>query len=162
MGPRVNFCPFLYLTSARFYKQYFFPIVCDELLHKQIKPSFSLPGPSTPGQILSTNSVRCCESSRKWFVKLVSFPPPHPHTCLWAQNNLYLLAIEIRYRMEGSGFEPWWERFSPLHIRPDQPLCPHNPLYSGYRVSTHHHLAPRLKKVYSYTSISPLGLWGDL
>jgi len=57
---------------------------------------------------------------------------------------------------------------------PERPWGPPSVLYNVYRVfpggkaaggvalTTHHHLAPRLKKEFSYTSTPPLGLRGLL
>jgi hypothetical protein len=64
---------------------------------------------------------------------------------------------------EGKKNLGWGEIFS---TRPDRPWGLPSLLYNGYwvipggKAATHPHLAPRLKKEYSYTSTPPLGLHG--
>lgn len=87
--------------------------------------------------------------------------------------ELYAAAVNysIRYKLDGPGIESQWQR-DLLH--PSRPaLGPTSLLYNVYRVSfqgvkrpgighTHHHIEPRLRKEYSYTSIHLLGLYGLL
>jgi len=49
------------------------------------------------------------------------------------ETYLYLLGIATRYGMEGTGFEPQWEQFSPLHTRLERPWGPPSLLYNRYR-----------------------------
>ena len=81
------------------------------------------------------------------------------------------VGIATRYGLDGPRIESrWGARF--FHTPPDRPCGPPSLLYNGYRVSlpgvkrlgrgvsTHLHLAPRLKKEQSYTYTPPLGLRG--
>ena len=87
------------------------------------------------------------------------------------------VGIATRYRLDGPEIESRWggEIFP---TRPHRAWGPPSFQYNGYRVSfpgvkrpgrgvdLPPHLAPRLKKEYSYTSTPPLGLrglfWGEL
>jgi hypothetical protein len=62
--------------------------------------------------------------------------------------------------LRATGIESRWGEL--FHNRPDRPWGPPSLLYNGYRVSSHPHLEPRLRKEYSYTSTPPLGLRGLL
>jgi hypothetical protein len=66
------------------------------------------------------------------------------------------VGIATRYGLDGPGTETrWWARFSaPVQTGPGA-----HPAYSTVGISRPH-LAPRLKKQYSYTSTPPLGLHG--
>ena len=79
------------------------------------------------------------------------------------------VGIATRYGLDSPGIESRWGRDFPYPSRPV--LGPTQLLHNGYRVfprvkrpglSVEHppHLAPRLKKKYSYTSSPPLGLRG--
>ena len=78
--------------------------------------------------------------------------------------------IATCYGLDGPGIESRWGRCFPHlsrpALRPTQPPIQWVPgLYRGYSgrgvtLTTHRHLASRLKKEYSYTSIPPLGLIG--
>ena len=79
------------------------------------------------------------------------------------------VGLATRYGLDGPGIETRWGEI--FRIRPDRPCDPPSLIYNGYRVSllggkavggvvltTHPHLAPRLKEEYSYNSTCPLGL----
>jgi hypothetical protein len=80
------------------------------------------------------------------------------------------VGIATRYGLEGPGIESRWERDFPHPSRPalgrTQPAIQWVPgLYPrgrgrGVALTTHPHLAPRLKKDLSYTSTPPLGFRG--
>jgi len=81
------------------------------------------------------------------------------------------VGMATHYGLDGPGFESRWEG-EIFRTHPDCPWDPPNLLYNGYHVSfpgvkqtgrgvyRPPHLAPRLKKEYSYTSTSPLCLRG--
>jgi hypothetical protein len=74
-----------------------------------------------------------------------------------------VVGLATRYGLDGPGIESRWRR--DLRTRPDRPWGHNHLLYNGYRVlpgvlTNHPHIAPRLKKEYSYTSTPSLGLRG--
>jgi hypothetical protein len=86
------------------------------------------------------------------------------------------VGIMTRYELDGAGIESRWGD-DIFYTCPDRPWGPPSLLYSWYQVFSRGkavgtwcwpspHLAPRLKKEQSYTSIPPLSLrgmfWGDL
>ena len=87
------------------------------------------------------------------------------HICVWAgQRGRY----GDSYGVGGLELESRWERDFPHRSRPavgpTRPpvrcipgLCPAGKADGGVALATHNHLAPRLKKKYSYTSTPPLG-----
>jgi hypothetical protein len=80
------------------------------------------------------------------------------------------VGIAIRYGLDVSGIETRWRRVFPDPFRPDlgptQLTVPAIPGFSrgqsgrGVALTTHPHLAPRLRKEYSYTFTPPLGFRG--
>jgi hypothetical protein len=102
-----------------------------------------------------------------------SIQSPQPRPTSW-RFTLILSShlIATRYVMESPGFETWWERDFPHLSRPalvsTQPPIQRVPGISrgyagrGMSLTTYPHLAQKLKKEYSYTSTSPLGLHGLL
>ena len=81
------------------------------------------------------------------------------------------VGIAARYGLDGLGIETRWRRDLPHPSSPAlEPTQPPVQLVTGslsrgqscegVAFTTNPHLAPRLKKEYSYTSTSPLGLHG--
>jgi hypothetical protein len=110
-------------------------------------------------------------------------PDPHSEsvTITTSIQSIFMTLAGIVYSvyrlgLDVPGIKSRWCEIS--RTCPDQPWGPPSLLYNGYRVfsggkasrnvalTTHPHLAPRLKKGYTHTSTPPLGLhglfWGEL